>query len=69
MLFKYYFSLWLITIVGFCHSFKFFSVGDPGLPRWIKSCAFGISFMNFFFDNEKYYHCVFILIFIGDQAI
>lgn len=39
--------------------------GDPGLPRWIKVCAFGIFYDPPFF----YYQCVFILVFIGDQAI
>lgn len=44
------------------------SVGDPGLPRWIKLRAFGI-FYELFFDNENDYQSVFILVFIGDQAI
>lgn len=38
------------------------------------SCVPLVSFMNFFsffsfFNNENYYQCVFILVFIGDQAI
>lgn len=59
-------------MVGYCHSFGsiFLSVGDPGLPRWIKLRAFGNFYEPFFFfDNESYYQCVFILVFIGDQAI
>lgn len=74
MLFKYYFRygslLWLAFVATvFWFDFFFLSVGDPGLPRWIKLRAFGIFYELFFFDNENYYQCVFILVFIGDQAI
>lgn len=51
MLFKYYFWLWLITIVGCCHRFFFFFFCllvildcQGGL-----SCVPLVSFMNFFF--------------------
>lgn len=51
MLFKYYFwLLWLISTVVYCHSFGsvLLSVGDPGLPRWIKLPL--VTVMNLFFS-------------------
>lgn len=52
MLFKHYFWLQLFTIAGYCQFFFlftcFFSVGDPGLPRYIKLRAFGIFHELFF---------------------
>lgn len=74
MLFKYYFcygSLLLLAIatvlVCFCFCLLVILDCQGGL-----SCVPLVSFMNlffFFFDNENYYQCVFILVFIGDQAI
>lgn len=52
MLFKYYFcygSLPLLAVVGHIFGFICFFVGDSGLPRWIKLCAFGIFHELFFF--------------------
>lgn len=61
---------WLSPQFWFYLIFSFLSVGDPGLPRWIKLCAFGIFYELFFFLIMKnYYQCVFIRVFIGDQAI
>lgn len=72
MLFKYYFrygSLLLLAIATVLVLFLFCLLV-------ILDCQGGlsfvplVSFMNFFFfDNENYYQCVFILVFIGDQAI
>ena len=70
-----YGSILLLAIATVLVLFDFFlSVGDPGLPRWIKLCAFGIFYEQFFFFfffliMKNYYQCVFIRVFIGDQAI
>lgn len=48
---------WLVPHFSF-----FLSVGDPGLPRWIKLSAFGI-FYEPLFDNESYYH-VFLYLYL-----
>lgn len=56
---------WLSPQFWFYLIFSFLSVGDPGLPRWIKLCAFGIFYeLFFFFDNEKllsmcFYMCIY----------
>lgn len=76
MLFKYYFLLWLNTIVGYRHSFGFIWFFLFCLLVILDcqgglSCVPLVSFMNFFFFliMKNYYQCVFICVFIGDQAI
>lgn len=71
MLFKYYFLLWLNTIVGYRHSFGFIWFFLFCLLVILDcqgglSCVPLVSFMNFFFffDNEKllsmcFYTCIY----------
>lgn len=51
MLFKYYFrySSLLLLALATILDLMFLSVGDPGLPRFIKLRAFGIFHELFFF--------------------
>lgn len=60
MLFKHYFgySFLLLRDIAKKFFYLFLSVGDPGLPRYIKLRAFGIFHeLFFFFDNKNDYQC------------
>lgn len=52
-------------MVDYCHSFGFIvlSVDDPGLPRWIKLCAFGIFYELFLLImkiiSSVFYTCIY----------
>ena len=55
-----------------CHTFLFFFLLVILDCQGGLSCVPLVSFIIVyfcFFDNENYYQCVFILVFIGDQAI
>lgn len=69
MLFKYYYFVMLHYFLALPQSFFSLSIDDPGLPRSIKSCAFGIFYYFFFLIMNLLSYVLFLLVFIGDQAI